>query len=68
MRAVLHLFLSTQDGWRKLDGVYHLAELVQGVKFVDEIRENGASLGSCKRFDINLMNLVLSYLFFSILD
>ncbi len=48
---VFRLFLSTQDGWRRLDGVPRLTEVMEGVKFVDGIREEeGASLGSYTKF------------------
>ncbi len=48
---VFRLFLSAQDGWRRLDGVPRLTEVMQGVKFVDGIREEeDASLGSYTQF------------------
>ena len=51
MRAVFRLFLSAQDGWRRLDGVPRLTEVMEGVKFVDGIREEeDASLGSYTKF------------------
>lgn len=47
------LCLETQR-WKRLDGVPRLAEVVQGVKFVDEIREEeDASLGSYTKVDSN---------------
>ena len=39
LSMVFRLFLSAERRWRKLDGVPRLAEVMQGVKFVDGIRE-----------------------------
>ena len=48
---VFRLFLSTERRWRRLDGVPRLTEVMEGVKFVDGIREeDDASLGSYTQF------------------
>ncbi|HSV32256.1 MAG TPA: transposase [Atribacteraceae bacterium] len=39
LSMVLQLFLSAEKRWRKLNGVPRLAEVVEGVKFVDGIRQ-----------------------------
>jgi len=39
LSMVFRLFLSAERRWRRLDGVSRLTEVMQGVKFVDGIRE-----------------------------
>jgi len=54
LSMVFRLFLSAERRWRRLDGVPRLAEVMQGVKFVDGIREEeDASLGSYTKVDSN---------------
>ncbi len=43
LSMVFRLFLSAERRWRKLDGVPRLVEVMQGVKFVDGIREEDAA-------------------------
>ncbi|HSV31696.1 MAG TPA: IS256 family transposase, partial [Atribacteraceae bacterium] len=40
LSMVHQLFLSAKKRWRKLDGVPRLAEVVEGVVFVDGTRQN----------------------------
>jgi len=54
LSMVFRLFLSAERRWRRLDGVPRLTEVMEGVKFVDGIREEeDTSLGSYTKFDSN---------------